>query len=804
MTEEQLLFAAFFHDLGKLLSRAGDVSLDPDFTELDLYGHAKFSAQFIRTVRKSGAYNGYDLRGSYLLEMCTEEVERAVLYHHNPKGWEEELIQLADWIQSAERVEKEEKPREHYQEENLLSPVAWVDEQSQRQFFSLVPLTAESIIPRPKEEVKRGKDAYRKLYREFLQRLRWVKNFEQLLNLSEIYLSSVPAQTGIYEGDISLFDHARLVAGLTQVLYRNFREGILVSKDLELLRIILEEKDYSSDLMQKKLFFLLKVDLSGIQRFIFSVPSDRALRMIKGRSVYLDLLVRYVVKHLLENLGLSPACVLYVGGGNAEVLLPWGKEEALRAIRQKVSNILLDFHQGELYCVMEWIPLALGDLFQFIQARSRLEEQVEIRKRKRFLELGEETFFHRFFLPQESLSGGEKMCPNCGREKKPALDLCPACESFVEFTDKLKKASYLFEETVAPSNFSPQTVWEVFGSLGFRVSFHPEVISSGASSSGKWYRLEKISLDCENRDYLADGFLLGSFRLPEVTFDEIFKTSMRDETGDPSLGYLKMDVDNLGATFAKLAEKGKERATALSLYRAFSRRLELFFGGYLVDFLAERIEEKLVYPVFSGGDDLFLIGGWREISQLAWEIRQKFNQFSGFSSLLTLSGGIAFLSPKMPVVRASRLVEEVLERAKSFHYTEDTENHLYLRKDKLGIFEEILNWMEYQEALDLYQELERRIRSSDSNRAVPRAIFRKIEQSLAGFTVILNDSLQGKIRFPRIWKFLYFLRDHKEVAERIEKILLGNVLKNKNIRNPRLVLVANRLAAMATRKYEKR
>ncbi|MGQ9472953.1 MAG: hypothetical protein ACUVQZ_02685 [Candidatus Caldatribacteriaceae bacterium] len=139
--------------------------------------------------------------------------------------------------------------------------------------------------------------------------------------------------------------------------------------------------------------------------------------MIKGRSVYLDLLVRYVVKHLSENFGLSSACLLYVGGGSAEVLLPWGKEEALRAIRQKVSNILLDFHQGELYCVMEWIPLTLGDLFQFIQARSRLEEHLEIRKRKRFSELGEETFFHRFFLPQGNLSGGERFVPIAGGRK---------------------------------------------------------------------------------------------------------------------------------------------------------------------------------------------------------------------------------------------------------------------------------------------------------------------------------------------------------------------------------------------------
>lgn len=796
MTEEQVLFAAFFHDLGKLLERARELEISPDLAAVATYAHAGYSAQFIRAVRESGSFDGYDLRGSYLARQCSPEVEQVVLRHHQPETLEGRLIQLADWIQSAERKEKEKPPAGSYLAENLLSPVCWVDETAEKRFFSLEAMTAESLLPRFQEEVRRGPEAYRALYRDFLEKLRGVQDFEQLLSLSEIYLSAVPAQTGVYEGDISLFDHARLVAGLTQILYRDVHHGVLLEGDLEILRRCLRERDNTHSLMEKPLFYLWKADLSGIQKFIFTVPSDQAVRMIKGRSVYLDLLLRYVVKYLLRELGLSSACLLYLGGGNAEVLLPFGREQDLQRIRERVVRTLLYFHQGELYLAVEWLPVSLAGLFRFMETREVLQRRIEHRKKQKFRELGEASFFEHFFVPQKVAVGEGEGCERCGR-KKSTERLCLACGSFVDFTDMLKRSRYLLEETVTPLERPPQTVWEVFECLGFRISFSPEAFSPG------WvYRLEEASLATEREGRLADGFIPGSFRLPEVTFEEIAQSSRRGDYGDLALAYLKMDVDNLGTLFMKLAEKGKERASALSLYRAFSRRLELFFGVYLVNLIRTRMEAGCLYPVFVGGDDLFLIGGWREMVVLAGEIRQKFTQFGGSSRRLTLSAGLSFFPPKFPAIRASQMVEEALEMAKGFAYPDDILEAFWVCKDKVSVFNEILSWGEFEKALELYWELEKRVRAEEN--AVSRAVFRKIEQSLAGFTAILNDSLQGVLRFPRIWRFLYFLRDHRDIAERIEAILVGNVLQRERIRNPRLVLVANRLAAMATRVQKER
>ncbi|MGB9553521.1 MAG: hypothetical protein ACP5Q4_00795 [Candidatus Caldatribacteriaceae bacterium] len=123
-----------------------------------------------------------------------------VLLHHDPRTLEGRLIQLADWIQSSERQEKQEPSPETYRNENLLSPVCWLDGDAERRFFSLEAITPERLIPGKREDIRWGSEAYRELYRAFLVRLRWVKDFEQLLSLSELYLSTVPAQTGVYEG----------------------------------------------------------------------------------------------------------------------------------------------------------------------------------------------------------------------------------------------------------------------------------------------------------------------------------------------------------------------------------------------------------------------------------------------------------------------------------------------------------------------------------------------------------------------------------------------------------------------------
>ncbi len=147
MTEEQLAISAFFHDWGKFLERAKELSVAEDIARQNVYAHVKYSAQFVRAVRESAHFDGFNLRGTYLGKMCTSQVEELVLFHHVPQSVEGKILQLADWLQAAEREERETPEKRPYYQENLRSPVLLVDRQADSLIFFSGALDAGNPLP---------------------------------------------------------------------------------------------------------------------------------------------------------------------------------------------------------------------------------------------------------------------------------------------------------------------------------------------------------------------------------------------------------------------------------------------------------------------------------------------------------------------------------------------------------------------------------------------------------------------------------------------------------------------------------
>jgi CRISPR-associated protein Csm1 len=71
------------------------------------------------------------------------------------------------------------------------------------------------------------------------------------------------------------------------------------------------------------------------------------------------------------------------------------------------------------------------------------------------------------------------------------------------------------------------------------------------------------------------------------------------------------------------------------------------------------------YTVYAGGDDLLLIGPWRQTVGLAERLRLDFGKFCGGNPNVTLSAGLEFIKPHFPLNRGVEAAEERLERAKS-------------------------------------------------------------------------------------------------------------------------------------------
>ena len=121
---------------------------------------------------------------------------------------------------------------------------------------------------------------------------------------------------------------------------------------------------------------------------------------------------------------------------------------------------------------------------------------------------------------------------------------------------------------------------------------------------------------------------------------------------------------------------------SISRVATLSRQLNLFFSGYLGELLKEYERCQIVY---AGGDDLFVIGSWDQLPDLAQKIREAFGVFCCGNPDLTLSGGIALTGGKYPISRGADHAGAAEESAKRYRS----------EKDSFCFFGEPLSWSDF-------------------------------------------------------------------------------------------------------------
>ena len=90
--------------------------------------------------------------------------------------------------------------------------------------------------------------------------------------------------------------------------------------------------------------------------------------------------------------------------------------------------------------------------------------------------------------------------------------------------------------------------------------------------------------------------------------------------------------------------------------------MSVFFRYYINLLLSQnRYRLNIVY---SGGDDVFLIGNWSDVINVAVGLRNAFKKYCG--GALTLSAGIGIFPEKFPVAMAARSTAELEDKAKAF------------------------------------------------------------------------------------------------------------------------------------------
>lgn len=504
-------------------------------------------------------------------------------------------------------------------------------------FYRPAPLTLDGIFPGKTQEPLPGDllagleaalDALREPPAD-------APDFFVLLDtLFKKHLWAVPAAAG-RDIDVSLYDAQRSTAAITACLLRTGPEAA-------------------------QPYLLLAADFSGIQRYIFAVAHTNAAGVasrLRARSFLVDALVQGLAYHLCAQLDIPQGNILMLTGGKCYLLLPNipAVADALPGIRAQLARSLFRRYRAEVAVNMVWLPLADDGLRDYSASITRLTALLRAARRRPFAgELtGEAGWNTDAFVLRHDLAG-KQACPSCRHRLMDAgQQLCPDCARQQQLGDRLPGARLLYFSTGG----GEYPLWDdVYLSL------------TGSEAKGRLLRV-----DCLNDWDLPAGLThlpLGvRLMVNHLPVDDqgrplSFQSIAGRAKGRKQLVVLKADVDNLGYLFADGLRTETRHYGTVSRVATMSRMLELFFSGYITHLLG-KAGYRDVYSVFSGGDDLFLLGPWDVMLRLALEVQQAFTRFAGANPCVTLSAALHLADPYTHVALLAEASEAELKRVKN-------------------------------------------------------------------------------------------------------------------------------------------
>ncbi len=517
-----------------------------------------------------------------------------------------------------------------------------------------------------------------KIRTEFWQRLskksldEWTIN--QLTRLMEIYLSRIPVSDVEGLSDISFYDHAKLSAAYAVCMGKYLEEKGL------------EEADYAA-LRKEPAFLMVSGDVSGIQKFIYTIPSKGALKSLRGRSFYLEILLENVVDEILGASGVSRTCLLYTGGGHFYLLLPNTDKVKgfLREFSVEMNGWFLKQFGSLLYLAMAWTPCTAHEFME--QAGDPFQRVSQELSREKLCRYNEDQL-REMFSPESNCNrtlDGARECGICHSSSRnlsayhedDEVEACQTCRNLFRMGERMLRNDVFLVSTEEQADALPLP--------GMKRSLFLYSVAEGSIAAQK---MPVTRLYLKNRVYsdhpqavclwMADYSARESGQVLE--FEKLAARSGGDESlsGIRRLGVLRADVDNLGAAF--LAGFPEEYAS-LSRTAVLSRQLSIFFKCYM-NYLCKgevngkneqkrdkfslfgrkKKQERDVHVVYSGGDDVFLVGAWDDLIELAVDIRRAFARFTG--GKLTFSSGIGFFPPNCPVHIMAQKTGELEDAAK--------------------------------------------------------------------------------------------------------------------------------------------
>lgn len=548
----------------------------------------------------------------------------------------------------------------------------------QQQVHHYVPLTAiadsDPRIPYPLDAEPNVSDYQQTVKRDILAALAdsgsW-KNLSLLMLILEKYGPCL----SFGEPDVALTDKVRMTGAIAAALATN------------------PEAQHLS---------LIAGDLSGIQKFIYTISSDGALKSLRARSFYLELLTEEIVQQLLKQLDLPRTNVIYAGGGNLYLLASASDttQKTVRSLQQQFNQWLLREFQGKIFLALDHLNFPISDVItsKFVNHWEAVIKQLAVQKNQKFFDQINQALKTRISYDA---------CRVCHRDDVRKLALlssdstvaaCSTCGRMFRLGGQLLRTQAIVRsrhvqasDTRIRFKLPDQTVYyRLFDTIeeALKVADSDDAIFLINDWTLKHYHAENtIPLLLGNYGQASKAeFEDDNPRKPGIMRAEEFADHSK---GIKRVGYLRMDVDRLGQIFAK----GLGEHHSLPRLAGLSRQMSYFFKVYLNSLAkhratnlpdcSEQSDPPNLLFIYAGGDDLFISGSWNQVVDFACDIYRSFRFYTGEHPDITLSGGISITGAKFPLYQAAAESGDAEHAAKGNG------------RDSLGLFGTALKWVEW-------------------------------------------------------------------------------------------------------------
>lgn len=448
-------------------------------------------------------------------------------------------------------------------------------------------------------------------------------------------------------------------------------------------------------------FLLVGGDFSGIQSYIYQIVSQFAAKNLKGRSFYVKLLGDAVVRRVLGAMGLYQANVIYNSGGSFYILAPNTPEarEALGKVNADIEARLFAAHRGAIYVAIASQPLTGAEVAGNADLKERWGDLFNKRDRCKQRKFAGyiKGHYSELFTPididpsnrADAITGLQFAADEPIKTVEDVGEVSQLNHDQIKLGDVLRNTCRSI--AAVPAGVPVPSSWSNVFSInpaGLGINYYllsqydcnhlPDVAKLDP-------RVQVISLNHPVDSYgtHASGRMFYGGNC--FNGDDLNKMCAPKNDADGTLhrmGVLRMDVDNLGSIFQSGIADSK---ASLARYAALSRAFVFFFTGYINRICAN---SQKAYIVYAGGDDLFIVGDWREMIGVAEQVSSKFKAYTCGNTAFSISGGVAILGSKYPIIAGAQQSAEAEDRAKGHKAGGKEKNSFSLLGMPLGWDEE--------------------------------------------------------------------------------------------------------------------